>query len=43
VKRVRVSRASSDWPAAPPPNCGGKHAKWRFVDRKAGTKEWYCR
>ena len=45
VKRVRVSRASSSgWPAAPPPNCGpGKHAKWRFVNHKAGTKEWYCR
>jgi hypothetical protein len=44
VKRVRVSRASSNWPAAPPPNCGaGKHAKWRFTDHKAGSKEWYCR
>ena len=41
AKPVHVSRASSNWPAAPPPNCGaGKHAKWRFVDRKAGTKEW---
>jgi hypothetical protein len=33
-----------DWPDEPPPNCGaGKRAKWHFVDRKAGTKEWYCR
>jgi hypothetical protein len=40
----RVSRNhSADWPASPPPNCGAKHAYWRFVDRKAGTKEWYCR
>jgi hypothetical protein len=45
VKPVRLSRrSSSSWPAAPPPSCGaGRHAKWRFVDRKAGTKEWYCR
>ncbi len=43
VKPVRVSRSSS-WPAEPPPNCGaGQHAKWHFVDRKAGTKEWYCK
>jgi hypothetical protein len=34
---------NSDWPAEPPPNCGTKHAYWRFVDRKAGTKEWYCK
>ncbi|MGH6922361.1 MAG: hypothetical protein ACRED5_01200 [Propylenella sp.] len=40
----RVSRnQNADWPASPPPNCGDKHAYWRFVDRKAGTKEWYCR
>lgn len=40
----RVSARRSDWPADPPPNCGaGKHAKWRFVDRAANTKEWYCR
>ncbi len=39
---VRLSRGSS-WPG-PPPNCpAGQHAKWHFVDRKAGTKEWYCR
>jgi hypothetical protein len=40
--RVKVSRAS-DWPAEPPPNCGNLHAYWRFVDRKTGTKEWYCK
>jgi hypothetical protein len=44
IRKVRVARASSSWPDASPPNCGaGKHAKWRFTDRKAGTKEWYCR
>jgi hypothetical protein len=42
--RARVRRAaSSDWPDSPPPNCGSKHAYWRFVDRKAGSKEWYCK
>lgn len=40
--RVRKSRDSS-WPSQAPPNCGDKHAYWRFVDRKAGTKEWYCK
>ena len=41
--RRTASRANLDWPAAPPPNCGTKHAYWRFVDRDAGTKEWYCK
>lgn len=36
-------RRNMDWPDAPPPNCGNLHAYWRFVDRKAGTKEWYCK
>jgi hypothetical protein len=40
--RVSSNRNSS-WPPEPPPACPGQHAKWRFVDRKAGTKEWYCR
>jgi hypothetical protein len=41
--RVSSNRNSS-WPPEPPPNCAaGQHAKWRFVDRQAGTKEWYCR
>jgi hypothetical protein len=40
----RVSSRNSSWPDEPPPNCAaGQHAKWRFVDRKAGTKAWYCR
>jgi hypothetical protein len=44
AKPVRTSRSSSSWPAEPPPNCAaGQRAKWHFVDRKAGTKEWYCR
>ena len=42
-KTVRVSNRNSSWPDEPPPACPGQHAKWRFVDRKAGTKEWYCR
>jgi hypothetical protein len=42
VRRVRTGHRA-DWPAAPPPDCGNLHARWRFVDRKAGTKEWYCR
>ena len=41
--RVSSNRNSS-WPPEPPPNCAaGQHAKWRFVDRRAGTKEWYCK
>jgi hypothetical protein len=40
--RVSSNRNSS-WPDEPPPACPGQHAKWRFVDRKAGTKEWYCK
>lgn len=42
VRRVS-SRQPSSWPSEPPPNCGKLHAYWRFTDRKAGTKEWYCR
>ena len=43
-KTVRVNSRNSSWPPEPPPNCAaGQHAKWRYVDRKAGTKEWYCR
>ena len=41
---TRVSSRNSSWPAEPPPDCAaGQRAKWRFVDRRAGTKEWYCR
>jgi hypothetical protein len=46
IKRtpVRTANRNSSWPAGPPPNCtAGQRAKWRFTDRKAGTKEWYCR
>ncbi len=39
----RVSNRSTSWPDQPPPNCGKLHAYWHFKDRKAGTKEWYCR
>ena len=38
------SRSSSSWPDEPPPNCAaGQRAKWRFVDRQAGKKAWYCK
>jgi hypothetical protein len=37
------SRSATSWPDKPPPNCGSKHAYWHFVDRAAGTKEWYCK
>jgi hypothetical protein len=43
VRRTSSRNHRADWPAEPPPNCGGLHAYWRFTDRKAGTKEWYCR
>ncbi len=43
VRRVRRTSRRADWPAAPPPDCGSLHAYWRFVDRRAGTKEWYCK
>ena len=44
AKPSRVTRASSGRRLGPPPNCGaGHHAKWYFVDRKAGTKKWHCR
>ena len=43
-KTARVNSRNSSWPPEPPPNCAaGQHAKWRFVDRRAGTKEWYCK
>jgi hypothetical protein len=43
-KAVRVNSRNPSWPPDPPPNCGaGKHAKWRYVDRRTGSKEWYCR
>jgi hypothetical protein len=31
------------WPDEPPPNCGSKHAYWRFVDEARTQKEWYCK
>ena len=41
---VRTRNRNSSWPSGPPPKCtAGQHAKWRFTDRKADTKEWYCR
>jgi hypothetical protein len=40
----RVSRVSSGSALGPPPDCpAGKRAKWHYTDRKAGTREWYCR
>ncbi len=43
IKKVSARRRASDWPATPPPDCGALHAYWRFVDRKTGAKEWYCK
>jgi hypothetical protein len=44
IKPPRVSRASSGSALGPPPNCpAGQRAKWRYVDRKTGTRAWYCR
>jgi hypothetical protein len=43
-KVVRVNSQNASWPPEPPPNCAaGQRARWRFVDRRTGTKEWYCR
>ena len=43
--KARVVRAklNASWPDEPPPACPGQHARWRYVDRKSGAKEWYCR
>jgi hypothetical protein len=40
---VRTRRGSSSWPSDPPPNCGSKRARWRYTDRKKGTKVWFCK
>jgi hypothetical protein len=32
--------ALAKWPADPPPKCGDKRAKWRYVNR---VPTWYCR
>lgn len=41
---LRVNSRNSSWPPGPPPNCGaGKRAKWHYVNRNSGAKEWYCR
>ncbi len=39
---VKVS-AHPNWPDAAPPDCGSKHAYWRFVEGHHGKKEWYCK
>jgi hypothetical protein len=39
----RTSNRPASWPDEPPPNCGGKHAYWHFVDRERKIKEWYCK
>jgi hypothetical protein len=43
IKTVATSTPRSSWPAEPPPNCGTKHAYWRFTDYTTGTKEWHCK
>jgi hypothetical protein len=36
----RTKTALAKWPADPPPKCGSKRAKWRYVNR---VPTWYCR
>jgi hypothetical protein len=44
IKPARANRVAAGSALGPPPNCpAGKRAKWHYVDRKAGTREWYCR
>lgn len=38
ARRTTAKRAN--WPADPPPNCGTKRAKWRYVSK---VPTWYCR
>jgi hypothetical protein len=42
IKRT-ASRASGWGSLGAPPNCGDRHAYWRYTDRKAGKREWYCK
>jgi ribonuclease E len=40
----RTASRSRDWGnLGSPPNCGEKHAYWRYTDRKTGKREWYCK
>jgi hypothetical protein len=40
----RTASRARDWGnLGPPPNCGEKHAYWRYTDRQAGKREWYCK
>ena len=41
-KRARY-RSAPDGALPAPPDCGSKHAYWRYVDRKAGIREWHCK
>ena len=42
TKKASRSRktALAKWPSDPPPKCGDKRAKWRYVNR---VPTWYCR
>ena len=32
--------ARANWPSGPPPDCGKKYARWRYVNK---VPTWYCR
>ena len=36
----RKTARKAKWPAGSPPNCGKKHAYWRYV---SNVPTWYCR
>ncbi len=40
TKASSTARRSGKGPSDPPPKCGSKHAKWRYVK---GTPTWYCK
>ena len=38
--RKSTRKAKSGWPSEPPPNCGDKHAYYRYINK---VPTWYCR
>jgi hypothetical protein len=40
IRKTVAKKRRGDWPSDPPPNCGSKRAKWRYVDK---VPTWYCR
>jgi hypothetical protein len=41
-KRARY-RSAPGGALPAPPDCGSKHAYWRYVDRRANIREWHCK